>query len=115
MCNKETNECCSEELNHCCPSGKTAYFAPWHANDCCTGEVYCAMNDATGNCYSPYVWYCCAPGKKIIPLPVRSDGMQGFACCADDETPYYYRGSSACCSGTLSPGTGPSGEDECLQ
>ena len=118
VCNKDTNECCSEELNHCCPANQSIYKQPWGAPDCCDGVIYCGLTDVVGECISPN--QCCPNGRTLHGPLERDNGEKEYWCCPNGQNPYCfhkfsYGCSYSCCNGTVSPGTGTDGADECLE
>ena len=108
-------QCCNDRI--CCDAKEIAYCtAPdcsWGPPpSCCNGEVYCPLDTCSA-------YQCCPTGNKLYGPLERDNGENEYVCCAENQKPYCWRKFSygcsySCCDGTVSPGTGLDGADECL-
>ncbi len=115
-------QCCDPSLEYCCPSGTSVYVPPW-GKQCCDGTLACGHADEEGNCLNASWMFCCPPGSTLYGpfenvFPATTDFIS--ICCAAGQKPYcmekfYYGCNYRCCDGTISPGTGVDGADECLE
>ena len=137
QCCDENGHCCassgySTETGECCDADSVVYYQRDEGTRCCPntytlthldfvdgGSSYCCEN---GIAYQDNIGdvLCCPEGSQVFPMGESSDGFIYSVCCEEGIAYCTYKEDgyceeTACCTGTVSKGTGENSADECLE